>query len=389
MCIRDSNNAVPLTAALELLNSANYPTGPGNGSLVPGVANTETTLANSAITWEQTDEFNVGVDWGMANNRVNLTVDGYYSVTRALLFEQPTQSFTGFTAYWNNIGKVRNSGVEIQLETYNIQHSKFTWSTNLNFSLSRNKLLEIGGESQVISQGERSENYIARVGSPLIQFYGFKTIGVWNNAEEIAANPHFASDVPGGLRIADMDGNGVLDDNDRVALGNPYPSFTWGMTNSFRIGSFDISFLLQGVQGITVLNGDAFYNESHKYNKDYVRNRWVSDTHRGDGKTPYAKTGYNLMLTDYPLQDASYLCVRDVTIGYTLPKRFAKKLHLNGLRVYVTGSNLAYLWSDDYKGVNPESRFTSGNYSSPLISGYQRGGFPLTSTVTFGIDLNF
>jgi len=147
--------------------------------------------------------------------------------------------------------------------------------------------------------------------------------------------------------------------------------------------------LQQGVQGITVLNGDAFYNESHKYNKDYVRNRWVSDTHRGDGKTPYAKTGYNLMLTDYPLQDASYLCVRDVTIGYTLPKRFAKKLHLNGLRVYVTGSNLAYLWSDDYKGVNPESRFTSGNYSSPLISGYQRGGFPLTSTVTFGIDLNF
>ncbi len=383
------NNAVPHTAALELLNSANYPTGTGNGTLVPGVANIESTLANSAISWEQTDEFNFGVDWGMAHNRVNLTVDGYYSVTRALLFEQPTQSFTGFTAYWNNIGKVRNAGVEIQLDTYNIERKKFSWSTNINFSLSRNKLLEIGGESQVISQGERNENYIARVGDPLIQYYGFKTIGVWNNVEEIAANPHFASDVPGGLRIADTNNDGVLNDDDRVALGNPYPSFSWGMTNKFRIGSFDISFLLQGVQGITVLNGDVFYNESHKYNKAYVRDRWVSDAHRGDGKTPYGKTGYNLMLTDYPLQDASYLCLRDVTIGYTLPKHIVKKLHLRGLRLYVTGSNLAYLWSDDYKGVNPESRYTSGDYSSPLISGYQRGGFPLTSTVTFGIDLNF
>ncbi|MDE5852236.1 MAG: TonB-dependent receptor, partial [Alistipes sp.] len=383
------NNAVPHTAALELLNSANYPTGTGNGTLVPGAANTETTLANSAITWEQTDEFNVGVDWGMAHNRVNLTVDGYYSVTRALLFEQPTQSFTGFTAYWNNIGKVRNSGVEIQVDTYNIEHKNFTWSTNLNFSLSRNKLLEIGGEKQVISQGERKENYIARVGDPLIQFYGFKTIGVWNNSEEIAANPHFSQDQPGGLRIYDANHDGVLSDEDRVALGNPYPSFTWGMTNSFRIGSFDISFMLQGVQGITVLNGDVFYNESHKYNKAYLRNRWVSDSYRGDGKTPYMKTGYDLMFTDFPLQDASYLCLRDVTVGYTLPKRTAKKLHLNGLRLYVTGSNLAYLWSGDYKGVNPESRYTSGDYSSPLISGYQRGGFPLTSTVTFGIDLNF
>lgn len=383
------NNAVPHTAALELLNSANYPTGTGNGSLVPGIANTETTLANSLITWEQTDEFNVGLDWGMAQNRVNLTVDAYYSVTRALLFEQPTQSFTGFTAYWNNIGKVRNSGVEIQLDTYNIQHKNFEWSTNINFSLSRNKLLEIGGEAQVISQGERSESYIARVGSPLIQYYGFKTIGVWNNAEEIAANPHFASDQPGGLRIADIDNNGVLDDNDRVALGNPYPSFTWGMTNTFRIGSFDISFMLQGVQGITVLNGDVFYNESHKYNKAYVKNRWVSDSHRGDGKTPYAKTGYDIMLTDYPLQDASYLCLRDVTVGYTFPKKVARKMHLSGLRMYLTGANLAYLWSDDYKGVNPESRMTSSQYSSPLISGYQRGGFPLTSTVTFGIDINF
>ncbi|MBR1957723.1 MAG: SusC/RagA family protein, partial [Tidjanibacter sp.] len=89
------------------------------------------------------------------------------------------------------------------------------------------------------------------------------------------------------------------------------------------------------------------------------------------------------------LQDGSYFCLRNVTFGYTLPKKVAKSLGLRGLRVYASGNNLFYWWSDDYKGINPEARYTSSNYSSPLISGYQRGGFPLTSTVTFGVDVNF
>ena len=384
------NNNIDYTAALEVLNPANYPLGSGNGSLVPGAANTSSTLANSNITWEQTDEFNFGLDAGFLDNKIQLTVDGYYSVTRALLFAQPTQSFTGFQSYWNNIGKVRNGGVEIQLDTYQFSRKNFEWSTNFNISLSRNKLLELGGESQMISMGERNEQYIARVGQPLIQYYGFKTIGVWNSQEEINANPHFPSDVPGGLRIYDASGDGTLSDDDRTVLGNPYPSFTWGMTNNFRIHSFDISFQLQGVQGVTVFNGDAFYNETWKYNRTYMKNHWVSAEYPGDGKTPYTKgTGYDGMLTDMALQNGSYMCLRNLTVGYTLPRKVARKIGLNNLRIYATGTNLFYIWSSDYKGVNPESRSTSGQYSSPMIDGYQRGGFPLTSTVTFGLDFNF
>ncbi|MBR0174398.1 MAG: SusC/RagA family TonB-linked outer membrane protein, partial [Bacteroidales bacterium] len=197
------NNNVNYFSALEVLGGANYATGSGNGALVSGTANNSSTLANADITWEQTDEFNFGVDFSALRNRINFSVDAYYSITRALLFEQPTQSFTGFTKYWNNIGRVRNAGVEFQLNTLNINRKDFSWSTDFNFSLSRNKLLEIGGERQVITQGERSENYIARVGEPLIQYYGFKTDGVWNTTAEIQANPHFAADVPGGLRIVD------------------------------------------------------------------------------------------------------------------------------------------------------------------------------------------
>ena len=383
------NNNVNYYSALEVLGNANYVTGAGNGSLVAGAANTSSTLANPDITWEQTDEVNAGLDMGLFRGRIALTLDAYYSITRALLFEQPTQSFTGFNNYWNNIGKVRNAGVEIQLSTVNLEKRNFKWFTDFNFSLSRNKLLEIGGEAQVITQGERNETYIAKVGEPLIQYYGFRTDGVWNSTAEIAAAPHFTADVPGGLRIVDTNGDNVLNDDDRVALGNPYPDFTYGMTNTFQWKGWDASFLIQGVQGVTVFNGDVYYNESHKYNAAYIKNRWVSEQHPGDGKTPYMKYGYDILLTDYPLQDGSYVCLRNATIGYTFGKKQLGKSAIKGLRLYLAGNNLLYLWSKDYKGINPESRMTSSQYSSPMISGYQRGGFPLTSTVTFGVDVKF
>ncbi len=383
------NNDIDYYAALEVLTSANYPLGSGNGDLIQGAANASETLANNDITWEQTDEYNFGLDLGLWNNRLSLTADVFNSTTRSLLFAQATQSFTGFTSYWNNIGRVRNVGAEFQLNGYQFQNTNFTWSTNFNLSLYRNKILDLGGEYELKASGERNEIYVARVGEPLNQFFGFKTDGVWNSLEEIEANPHTSSDVPGSLRIVDTNKDGKITDADRVALGDPNPTFTWGMTNNFKVYDFDISILFQGVEGATVLNGDIYYNETHKYNKAYMDGRWVSESHPGDGQTPYMKTGYDLMLTDQPLQDASYLCLRDLTVGYTLPKQYARKVGLQSLRLYATGSNLWYWWRDDYKGINPEARYTSGYYNTPLISGYQRGAFPLTSSIVFGIDLNF
>lgn len=383
------NNRIQYQAALEVLNGANYVLGTGNGALVNGSANTSKTLANRDVTWEKTDEYNVGLDLGLFKNRISLSVDAYYSVTRALLFEQPTQTFTGFEKYWNNIGKVSNKGVEIQLDTRNIRNRNFTWDTSFNFSLSRNKLLEIGGEAYKITDGERNECYIAKVGSPLIQYYGYRAIGVWNSVEEIAANPHFSQDVPGGLRIEDTNHDNELTADDRVPLGNPYPDFTWGINNTLKYKDFDLSFLIQGVQGITVFNGDVYYNESKRYNRAYTKGRWVSAENPGNGHTPYENKGYNICLTDYPLENASYMCLRNMTLGYTLPKQLTRKWHISGLRFYVSGSNLLYIWSDGYRGINPESRMTSGKYSSAMIDGYQRGGFPLTSTISAGFDINF
>lgn len=385
------NNDISYNAALNTMTGANYPLGSGNGVLVPGSAIGGSTLSNRNITWEQTDEFNLGLDAGFLDNSLNVSLETYYSTTRALLFKQPAQSFTGFTSYWNNIGKVRNMGIELTIDSYNFRRKDFTWSTSANIAMNRNRFLEVGGEAQIVKLGERNENYLARVGSSVIQYYGFKTIGIWNSAEEIAANPHFLTgvDAPGGIRVMDVDKNGYIDDNDRTTLGTPYPFCTWGITNTFRYKNFDLSFLIQGVQGVTVLNGDGYYNESHKWNKNYINDRWVSPEQPGDGKTPYAKTGVDIMLTDYLLENASYLALRNATIGYSFSDKIVKKLHISGLRIYASGNNLLYLWSNDYKGINPESRMTTGDYADPLIAGYQRGGFPMTSTITFGIDINF
>ena len=168
------------------------------------------------------------------------------------------------------------------------------------------------------------------VGQPLVQYYGFKTDGVWLSQADITAsgisnsvNPAWL--VPGALKIVDIDGNKILNDNDRTILGNPYPDFIWGITNNFTYKDFDLSFFFQGSQGGKVIGGDANYNETKRYNKNYNSDRWVSPAFPGDGKTPYSTLGINWMLTDYVVEDASFYALRELLVGYTLPEKFAKK----------------------------------------------------------------
>ena len=181
-----------------------------------------------------------------------------------------------------------------------------------------------------------------------------------------------------------------IDIEDRTTLGNPFPDFTWGVTNALKFKSFDLSVLIQGSQGGEMINGDAFYNEQKKFNRNYNSNRWVSAANPGDAKTPYFGVGEtNWLLSDYVMEDASYASLRNVIVGYTLPSSLARKARVSSMRVYAVGDNLLYLMGKNYRGINPEARLQSGPYSSPLIGGYQRGSFPLSRTFTFGVDFNF
>ncbi|GGZ41103.1 SusC/RagA family TonB-linked outer membrane protein [Echinicola pacifica] len=383
------NNDIENYASVNRLYSNNYSFGSGTGVLVPGLAQSGETLANKAIAWERTFSYNIGMDLGFLSNRFFLSAEFYNSVTDQLLLKQPTLAFTGYNEFWNNIGKVENNGFELELSLNNINTSNFQWQTSFNFARVKNKLVEFSGEDRLLSYGERQEVYLAQVGQPYIQFFGYKTIGVWNSQEEIDANASNSLDRPGGLRLSDENGDGVIDDDDRVVLGNPFPDFTWGITNSFNFFNFDLSILVQGVQGLDVFNGDGHYNESKRMNRAYVENRWISAEHPGDGKTPYSTNGIGWQFTDYMIEDGSYVSVRDIILGYTLPKSLVERIKLQNIRVYGSAQNALYFTSKGYRGINPEARSTSGSYESPLVSGYQRGAFPVPRAFVFGLDISF
>ncbi|MFV0467715.1 MAG: SusC/RagA family TonB-linked outer membrane protein [Dysgonomonas sp.] len=395
---KTGNNKIENYAYANPLIASNYSLGIGTGSLIPGLS-LSSTLGNSILTWERTNEYNAGLDFGVINNRIALTLDYYYSITDKLLFLQPTLAYSGFGNYWNNIGKVRNRGFEIELSTVNIDNKILKWNTSVNFATNSNRLLEIGGEAAQYYTGERNEVYAAIVGGPSIQYFGYKTDGVWSQAEvdafgtgaEASAKRVEMYAYAGALKIVDQDKNGKIDAQDRVALNaDPFPDFTWGMTNTVMYKNFDFSFMIQGVQGNDIINGDAYYSENKRFNENFAKNQWVSDTQPGDGRTPNARAGgMDWMLTDYVIEDGSYIALRNISIGYKLPSKSSNKLGVKSLRFYGTVQNLLYIMASGYRGINPEYKYTSDTYSSPFIDGYQRGSFPLQRTFTVGLELTF
>jgi len=397
------NNNIPQYSYMNYLNTSNYDLGAGTGTLVPGLASNNDATGNPLITWEQTSEVNYGIDLGLYKNRLTLTVEYYNSTTIQLLLKQPAMYITGHQTFWNNIGKVSNSGIEMELSTINFNKKNFTWKTSANFSANKNKLLNYGNKDKEDNFGERNEVYRAVVGQPSIQFYGYKSDGVYVTFEEVAAalakkdeggipfNYGDFTPVIGGLKVVNTNGDNKIDFNDRVVIGNPFPDFTWGITNTFTYKFFDLSFLFQGVQGVDVIDGNMNYNETLRTNTAYTDNRFVSPMFPGDGKTTYGTNtpGKSLLLSDYAVQDGSYAALRDFTFGFTVPIAFAKKIKINGLRIYLSAQNPLYFMAPGYNGVNPEARRTSGTYNNPLIDGYQRGVYPINRTFTAGVDITF
>jgi hypothetical protein len=389
-------------AYMNKVGTIDYSLGEGNGSLITGMSSTSASLGNPFISWEQLEELNLGLDLGLVNNRFNLSVELYNSNSLALLLKQPAMYITGHQSSWNNIGEVNNKGIEFELKTNVISSANFTWVVSGNLATNKNTLLNYGNLDKEDRYGERSEVYRAEIGDEAIQYYGYKSDGVWTSFDEIFEAINDTSftysvfaPVIGGLKIANTDGNDSINSDDRVVLGSPYPDFTWAVTNTFRFKNFDLNFLFQGSQGGELRNGNAYYNEQLRMNKAYTEGRFVSPLYPGDGETVYSTTtsGGNLMLTDYIIEDASYAALRELSLGYTLPARIAKALRISNLRTYASATNLLYFMGSDYRGINPEARTTgtsnSVDYGDPLIDGYQRGAYPLNKTFILGLDITF
>jgi hypothetical protein len=257
-------------------------------------------------------------------------------------------------------------------------------------SFNRNKVLALGPTGDPIRSGSGvGETNITMIGEPIGSFYGYVQTGVFMNQAELDATPHDATSKPGDVKYADLDGDKKINANDRGIIGNNQPDFIYGITNSFSYKGFDLSIAIQGTQGGEVLNlSRRFFDnlEGNQNQLSVVRDRWRSEANPGDGSTPRANartTGLNNAVSSRWVEDASYLRIQNVTIGYRLPATLVKRAKLQQVRFYVSAQNL-YTFTK-YLGYNPEV----SNYEGALTSGVDYGSFPLARTLSLGLNLGF
>lgn len=371
--------------SVALLRSDNYSF---NNSLINGLA--PSTLGNSRLGWEKNQQFDAGVDLGLFNNRLYLIVDYYHRITKDLLLSVNVPSLTGFTTAYKNIGKMENKGWEFGLTTRNLTKGVI-WNTSVNLSFNRNKVLALGPNGDPIrtASGSLSDLNITQIGSPIGSFYGYKQIGIFQNQADLDANPHDVTSHPGDVKYADIDGDGKITASDRTILGNNQPDFIYGMTNTFSYKGIDLSIAIQGTQGGKTLNIGRRYYDNMEGNQNQLTtalHRWRSESDPGDGITPRANersTGNNNAISSRWVEDASYLRIQNISLGYRLPTALLTKAHIQQVRLYVSAQNV-YTFTK-YLNYNPEV----SNYESPLSAGIDYGAYPLARTITFGINAGF
>ncbi|MEJ7626058.1 MAG: SusC/RagA family TonB-linked outer membrane protein [Ferruginibacter sp.] len=335
--------------------------------------------ANTDLTWERTFSSNIGFDAGFYKKRVTLTMDYYNATTDKLLLFLPIPSITGYDGYWTNKGKVSNHGLEYELNVKAIDKKDFKWNVTTVGTTLKNKLVNFGGSEKLISVGDtkRPNYFLAQVGSPLVQFYGFQI----DSAVSIRGSNYFPIGVQAERVFAkDQNKDGIIDDKDRVPLGTPYPKFIWGLTNEFTYKNFDVSFVLQGSHGAKIFNIDPNYLETQFSSTGANAYLAYSTTLRATTKFK-SESSYNV-------QDASFIALRNLNIGYTFSKSVLKKMSITNLRIYCTTNNLWYKMAKNYTSYNPEGD-TNEFGSDPLRFGYQRGAAPVARTIAFGINADF
>ncbi|WP_373941331.1 SusC/RagA family TonB-linked outer membrane protein [Polaribacter sejongensis] len=340
-----------------------------------------TTLANQILGWEKLREFNPGIDVTFGRGLFSLTADYYIRTSEDLLLFAPSAAAYGTDNWLQNLGEVKNEGVEFEVSSRLMSKEDFRWSVSGQFSLNRNEVTSLGNNEQIISridQDTRPTEFIAKVGQPITSFYG------WVYEKEIPLewvdNPfnRFNNDYA-DVYVKDLNGDGIIDDDDRTELGSPYPDFEWGFNSDFTLYDFDFSFQLQGSHGaeVRVADLDQLY---------YASESAVNEV----SNFPDRDLTVHRRFTDDHIQDASFVALRNVTLGYTLPESFTSKYNFDKLRFYIAGENLLFFTAKGYEGFNPEAAGqTSDNANTPLTAGYQRGDGPIVKTISAGINFQF
>lgn len=347
-------------------------------------------IANPLLQWEQQEEINFGLDLGLFDYRLNIVADYFIKKNEDLLLNVQIPTITGFSNTTSNIGTIQNKGFEFEVISHNIKGS-FNWTSNFNISFYRNEVLELGPEGDDIISGGR---HITRIGEPIGMFYGWVNEGVIMNQQELDEapiyNPGGSSETRvGDFRWRDVNGDEIIDNDDRTIMGNPHPEFIYGMTNSFTYKGFDLQVILQGSYGNDILWTEMYRiaNTRGRRNQLAMMNDyWKSEENPGNGKIPRPNnnpTGNNRgRWNSFYLQDGSFLRISNMTLGYNLPDRIVNKLALQKCRLYITASN-PFTFTK-YEGYNPDVN----NSTSPLMPGEDANSYPVMRTLSFGINLS-
>jgi len=380
------NDAIGDYRHIGLLSISNYVLG---NNRVPGmIANT---FSNNDLGWESTKQFDIGMDIGLLKNRIYLVADYYNKLNSNMLLNISTPSATGFTNALVNIGEVENKGLELAITTRNFT-GEFEWTSNFNISFNKNKVLKLGtvGE-RIFGDAGRGNTSITEVGYPIGSFYGHVALGIYQSLQQVNdyGTQEFAQ--PGDVIFKDVNKDGSITDLDREIMGSPFPDYHYGFNNTFSYKGFDLSVLINGTHGNMIYNAtsDFLYNVAGVQNnlKSVHTGRWRSPEQPGDGKTSRAIRGgrnNNFQYNSNFLEDGSFLRIRNINLGYTLPSAILQRAYIKRARIYLSAANL-YTFTK-YAGLDPEVSNSGSDYTA---AGVDYGGYPLPRTITLGCKLTF
>lgn len=397
---KTGNQEIPSYASLPQYGTNGYSLGVTPGRVV-GVSSNN--IPNPDLSWESTQSFDVGLDIGMFKDRVSLVADYYHKTTSDLLLNVAVPQSSGFSTILLNAGKVQNQGLELALNTRNIEGGAFSWATTINYSTNNNKVLDMNGTDNILvgSTGAHIVTNglapsILRVGQPIGSFYGYYFDGIWQTPEQITAAGRTGV-VPGDAIIRDRDGNGRINGDDRDIIGHAAPKFIYSINNTFSYKNFDLAVFIQGVQGNKILNITKYSHNGGTTTNQYTE---MTGAWNGAGSTntlprAFSTTEKGAGVVSRYLEDGSYLRLQTVSLGYNVPVSHASKVFKTAT-VYVTAQNLATLTG--YSGYNPEiNSFDNRNANSGsqntgsqnLSLGADINSYPPSKTFLFGVKLGF
>ncbi|MEO5912289.1 MAG: TonB-dependent receptor [Pelobium sp.] len=361
---KSGNEAIPVYQTITTNSTVRYPF---EGTAAVGI--NPSVLGNANLLWETTLGTNVGVDFSVLKSRISGSVDYYNNETSDLLLKRSLPIITGYGNVFENIGKTANTGLEVSLNTKNIEKDDFGWGTSIVFATNKNKIKDLYGD-QKSDLGNRWF-----IGQPISVVYDYRLQGVWQTGEDASKQDPGAK--PGDLKFADVDGSGTITANDREVLGQTAPKFTGGLTNTFRYKNLSLNIFIQTAHGMTRNNADLNYaDESGRRNTPAEIGYWTA-TNKNNTRPALS---YNNTKGYGYASDASYTRIKDATLSYTFKQELLEKFKVNGLTVYASGRNLATF--TNWIGWDPEANYSTRG------SGDWINNYPVNRSFIFGLNIS-